>query len=356
VLGRIKIAPKTRDLLFYYYARADQETGQTTVSAQRASQDLGIRKDHVDEYDRKLVRDGFIAITKSESGGRIIQMRAPWRPRSERNGHPAQHAEKKAASQVLGKTGLEPKLAPQNLGNPLDGSPKFGQSPQVLEEPPQNLGEPPQNLGAHIGTTSSGYQLMEPGGGDVGADARPSPLSTAELDALAEVVTAVTGVRPTGWRIDGDIRAQAIELHKQDFNPASALQTARRTGKVYKLNFCARDLASDRAQLARSGSTVGANGAATQSGREPPLAPNPRTGKWGKALTLLEAIIGTDNVAAWVEPLNFAGVVDSKVLLSAPAPVFQDWVEQNYAHQLSDALREAGLGDGTFAFETGGVS
>jgi hypothetical protein len=98
-------------------------------------------------------------------------------------------------------------------------------------------------------------------------------------------------------------------------------------------------------------STVGAS---SPESAGPPSPPKPRTGKWGHALTLLDAMIGADNVIGWIEPLTFLGVENAKVRFSAPAPVYQDWIERYYSTQLSDALREAGLGD-RFEILAGGI-
>lgn len=159
VLTRLPIAPTTRDILFYYCARADNESGETTVSVERVHQDLKIRKDHVDEHDRKLVREGFISIAKNENGGRIVRMQGAWTPQSDRRAKVGQVVVLETASQVLGEKQAPP---PQNLGSPLSASPSFGnpspklgESSQNLGEVTQNLGKSSQNLGAHIGTTSS---------------------------------------------------------------------------------------------------------------------------------------------------------------------------------------------------------
>jgi hypothetical protein len=176
-MRNLEIAPSAVRLLFYYCGRADHDTGETNVSAQRASQDLGIRRDHIDENDRKLVREGFIKIVKDENGGRVVWLLAPWQPRAERNGQPAQRPAKKATSQDLGKT---EEAQPQNLGSPLNSSSETNESsqnlgtdlkdfPDVGKPLPQNLGrstqvlgKSPQNLGAHIGITSPCNQPMEP--------------------------------------------------------------------------------------------------------------------------------------------------------------------------------------------------
>src|SRR5262245_57816803 len=173
-MNNLKLAPSAVRLLFYYCARADQDTGETNVSAERSSQDLGIRKDHIDEHDRKLVRDGYIAIAKNEYGGRIIHMLSPWTPRSERSGHLRQASGGKDTSQVLGNNLEQSKDATQSLGSALDSFPKLGETPQNLGKSPktwgvvsqnlgessQNLGKTSQNLGAHIGITSPCNQPM----------------------------------------------------------------------------------------------------------------------------------------------------------------------------------------------------
>jgi hypothetical protein len=87
----------------------------------------------------------------------------------------------------------------------------------------------------------------------------------------------------------------------------------------------------------------------------PDVPPRARTGKWGQALDLLDAMIGPLNVASWIEPLDFRGVENSQVRLHAVDTVFRDWIGQNYSTQLSDALREAGLGD-KFEIIVGGLN
>jgi hypothetical protein len=166
VLKRLPIAQSAQQILFYYCARADQDTGETIVSAEKTSQDLGTRKDHVNEHDRKLVRLGFIAITANEHGGRIVRMLSPWKPRAERSGNGAQRVEKKAASQDLGK---QPQAITQDLGSPLDSSPRFGEIPQdlgnatqTLGEVTQDLGKSTQDLGAHIRNNQLINQPIEP--------------------------------------------------------------------------------------------------------------------------------------------------------------------------------------------------
>src|SRR5262249_19886445 len=83
--------------------------------------------------------------------------------------------------------------------------------------------------------------------------------------------------------------------------------------------------------------------------------PRPRVGQWGRALTLLDALVGEDAVAAWFEPLEYNGVEDSQVRLIAPAEVFRQGIEGNYSNQLGDALREVGLGECSVIFENGGA-
>lgn len=194
VMGNLKIAPSTVRLLFYYCGRADQDTGETNVSPQRASQDLGIRKDHVDEHDRKLVRGGLIRIAQSENEGRIIHMLAPWQPRSKRT---AQRTGGKATSQVLVK---QAEAVTQNLGSPLDGFPKFGEIPQNLGESSQNLGEIPQNLGTHIRNN----QLMNQREGE----------GNTLADEIASALCDLYRVPDTaGWRLKDKFQHLAIELH-----------------------------------------------------------------------------------------------------------------------------------------------
>jgi hypothetical protein len=157
VIKRVDVPPSGRDVLFYYCARANQDTGETNVSPQKVSQDLGIRKDHVDEHDRKLSRLGLITISNDEYGGRIVILNAPWKPRAERQ----QRTEKKVGSQVLGKKLKLIKADSQNLGSPVVTPPNLGESaqnlgtdlkdfPELGKPLPQNLGENPQNLGLHI--------------------------------------------------------------------------------------------------------------------------------------------------------------------------------------------------------------
>jgi hypothetical protein len=199
-MGNLGIAPSAVRLLFYYCGRANQDTGETNVSPQRASQDLGIRKDHVDEHDRKLVREALILILKDENGGRIVRLLPPWCPRAERNGYPAQMPTKKTTSQDLGDTA---DTSTQNLGSPLDGSPKLGQipqnlgeSPQVLGEVTQNLGESPQNLGGHIRNNQPMNHLID-------QPIEPASCADAQPGVVDQVETQISlpdGKKPSGRR------------------------------------------------------------------------------------------------------------------------------------------------------------
>lgn len=159
VIKRLDIAQSAQQILFYYCARADNDTGKTNVSAQRVSQDLGIRKDHIDEHDRKLVREGFVTITKDENGGRTVRLLSPWQPRAERNGHLTQKVEKKTVSQDLGKP---EQPVTQDLGSPLNDSPNLGEFTQDLGKATQDLGKTPQDLGLHIRNNQPNNQTMEP--------------------------------------------------------------------------------------------------------------------------------------------------------------------------------------------------
>ena len=97
------------------------------------------------------------------------------------------------------------------------------------------------------------------------------------------------------------------------------------------------------------------NGVSNPSPEFEPKPPRPREGQWGRALSLLDSMVGKDAVAAWFEPLEYLGVKDSQVRLGSPDPVFRQWIEGNYSTQLADALREAGLGEcSVMIFETGG--
>lgn len=189
------MALSTMRLLFYYCGRADQDSGETNVSSQRASQDLGIRKDHVDEHDRKLIRERFIRITKDENGGRVVYLLSPWQPRAKRNGYPAQKIDKKVTSQDLGRV---KEAASQVQGSPLDESPNLGQIPQNLGKSPQVLGEIPQNLGAHIRNN----QLIEP------------EREASAVDDLADTLCTLYQIPDSaGWRLKDKFQSLAIELH-----------------------------------------------------------------------------------------------------------------------------------------------
>ena len=93
---------------------------------------------------------------------------------------------------------------------------------------------------------------------DGGKRKTPSPvvIENPELEALAQAVQTVTGVKAGSWQLDGQIRTAAMELQQQGFSAAEVIETARQSGKAYKLKFIASDLATERAQLGvkRSGS------------------------------------------------------------------------------------------------------
>ena len=156
VMGNLEIAPSAVRLLFYYCGRADHDTGETNVSTRRASQDLGIRKDHIDEHDRKLVRKGLIRIERTDDERRVIHMLSPWQSRARRT---EQKTAGKATSQDLGKS---VEVVTQKPGSPLDEFPKLGENPQNLGEVTQNLGKSSQNLGTHIRNNQLMNQPIEP--------------------------------------------------------------------------------------------------------------------------------------------------------------------------------------------------
>lgn len=174
VMRRLDLALSAQQILFYYCARANQDTGKTNVSPEKTSQDLGIRKDHINEHDRKLVREGYINIAPDEYGGRVVRLLAPWQSRAERNGHPAQTTGKESSSQDLGK---QDEAKTQILGSPLDANPKLGEVTQVLGNFTQNLGKVTQNLGAHIRNNQPMNQPMnqkEEDSAKAGANAPPT--------------------------------------------------------------------------------------------------------------------------------------------------------------------------------------
>jgi hypothetical protein len=163
VMRRLNIAQSAQQILFYYCGRADGDSGETNVSPERTSQDLGIRKDHVNEHDRKLSREGFIMISTNEHGSRIVRLLSPWQPRNERNGQHGQRTEKKRASQDLGK---HDSVITQDLGSALDGHPNLGEVTQSLGESTQVLGKIAQDLGAHIRTNQTINQTNNQHGAD----------------------------------------------------------------------------------------------------------------------------------------------------------------------------------------------
>ncbi len=77
----------------------------------------------------------------------------------------------------------------------------------------------------------------------------PIEIENPELEALAEAVQTVTGVKAGSWQLDGQIRTAAMELQQQGFSAVEVIETARQSGKAYKLKFIASDLATERAQL-----------------------------------------------------------------------------------------------------------
>lgn len=184
------MSPTTRDLLIYYCMRAHQSTGQTNVSVQKTSQDLELRKDHVDEHDRKLARGGYIKIEKDENGGRIVQLCGPWQSSEQRKKKSVQLVEKKDSSQELGKPSQDLGAAPQDSGSPLNSSPRFGENPQDLGnatqnlgESTQNLGKTSQNLGAHIRNNQPMNQPMnQPAAERVRATATTAPAAAEDRD------------------------------------------------------------------------------------------------------------------------------------------------------------------------------
>jgi hypothetical protein len=188
-----KLSPTSHWLLLYYCSRADQDEGTTTVSVERTAKDLSIRKDHVNEADRRLVRHGFISLDFNEEGGRVITLRHPWQSRTDRK----QPRVNKTTSQVLGENLEHPEAATQNLGSPLNSHPSFGEITQNLGESTQNLGDftlnlgkSTQNLGAHIRNNQLINQLIEP------EEEAPPPAfsSVPENDSETEMAEAVATV------------------------------------------------------------------------------------------------------------------------------------------------------------------
>jgi hypothetical protein len=77
-------------------------------------------------------------------------------------------------------------------------------------------------------------------------------IEDSELEALAVAVQQVTGVKPTSWQLEGQIRTAAIELRGQGFRPDEVIACAQQKGKTYRLKFVAQDLATDRQQLTQA--------------------------------------------------------------------------------------------------------
>lgn len=235
-----KIPPSARDLLFYYCARADQDTGSTTVSSERTSRDLGIRKDHVDEYDRKLVREGLISVEKSPEG-RSITLKDAWQPRSSRNGlKSSQPKAIKDTSQVLVKTPQNLGKSPQNSGNP----------PETWEDLPKTWVESPQNLGLHIRNN----QPMEPAHGTSQRSESPSesekpilsPPSVSDIQQVTRLIVDATGEMPVNGR-KLKIEQTAIQVCQAAGSGSVTAMTdyiADQGDKVIKLNFLGPDFCS----------------------------------------------------------------------------------------------------------------
>lgn len=74
-------------------------------------------------------------------------------------------------------------------------------------------------------------------------------IENPELEALAQAVQTVTGIKAGSWQLDRQIRTAAMELQQQGFSAVEVIETARQSGKAYKLKFIASDLATERAQL-----------------------------------------------------------------------------------------------------------
>lgn len=86
-----------------------------------------------------------------------------------------------------------------------------------------------------------------------GGKVETAPLSASEeeLQSLATAVQQVTGVKATGWQMEGAIKTAAIELYGQGFSAADLLSVAGRTGKVYKVRHVVEDIVADRQRLGR---------------------------------------------------------------------------------------------------------
>lgn len=86
-----------------------------------------------------------------------------------------------------------------------------------------------------------------------------------------------------------------------------------------------------RKESLRAGALIGPND---------DFGPAPRMGKWGEVLNELEKLIGAEPVVTWFEPLRFD--TETKTL-TAPDPVFLEYIESKYQDALKRALEAVQL-------------
>lgn len=94
------------------------------------------------------------------------------------------------------------------------------------------------------------------------------PAIEAELDVLKAAVYEVCGLQPTGWRLDGEAKSRAIELHAIGTTPGELRAACLARGSPFKLDFVVKDFQHERAKRRMQG----ARAAQTQTAAEDEVA------------------------------------------------------------------------------------
>ncbi|MDF3605630.1 chromosomal replication initiator protein DnaA [Paracoccus sp. DMF-8] len=59
---------------------------------------------------------------------------------------------------------------------------------------------------------------------------------------------------------------------------------------------------------------------------------------WGQAREELERIVGADNFATWIAPLDLTGIDDGTAVIACPTRFLSDWVSRHYSNDILKAL------------------
>ena len=231
-----ELTPKAALLYVYYCYRRNDDSEIAWPSLARIASDMHIPKSSACELRSKLVEKGWIEIVSGDTVRLITGYESEENPKTGQN-PPTQN-------QHLAFGKVERRSEKSNASDSEKSNDVRKSRTERSEKSNGAFGK----VELHIRNNSS-MELHHGTTEGVCSENGITPPSSAEVDEIALAVSDVTGIRPSGRRLESELRVAALGLHGQGFTAAEVRSVAKQTGRTYKLDFCVKDLTQDRARI-----------------------------------------------------------------------------------------------------------